>query len=104
MNGLEAVVAVADETLSREITHRDPESVGLKGICVDGMNMSDQWILESIDWAPVLQVGVDSPDPNRNSSRIHEVLAEVDIPVGVLGKSAIHHAVAFDLEERDWGA
>jgi hypothetical protein len=104
MNGFEAVVAISEEAFSGEVTHGDPEPPRHKGVCVYSMDMSNQRILESIDWAPVFQVGVDSPDPNRNSIRIHEVLAEVDIPVGVLGKSAIHHAVAFDLEERDWGA
>jgi hypothetical protein len=65
---------------------------------VDGVNMSDPWILESVYRTPLFQVGIDSPEPNRNPTRVHEVLSEVDIPIRVLGEGAIHHAIAFDLE------
>ncbi len=101
MNGLEAVVAVAKEALSGEVAHRDPESPGREGVCVNCMNMSDPRIFESVDGTPSFQLRVDSPKPNRDPTRIHEILAEIDIPIGILGEGAIHQTIAFDLEERD---
>jgi len=66
--------------------------------------MSNPWILESVYRTPLFQLGIDSPEPNRNPTRVHEVFSEVNIPVAVLGKGAIHDTIAFDLEERDGGA
>jgi hypothetical protein len=68
---------------------------------VDGVNMSNPWILESVYRTPLFQVGIDSPESDWNPARVHEVLSEIDIPIRVLGEGAIHDTIAFDLEEWD---